>query len=483
MMEKKNIGVVSIGTRGDFQPFIAFALALQERLPESQVYLISNSIYDQVAAQIIHGRKSKLLFRGLSGNPRETLDHPETKKALKTGDLSKLELNKPTEDLIKKCMVDLIDLSVNQIKFDWFISAPMTFPVVWMLSEKFEIPIDCIALVPDAPTEDFPFCVVSASSLGAEQNLATYEMIYSVGFQMMQHLFNEQRELLGLPKMTQSWNSMREKLNMPLLFACSKHCFDNQKPSKYRDNVELTGYLELKSEGESLSQELEEFLQVGQAPIFLSFGSMPALDPFQLFELAHDVLVKHDSKRVVLSCGWTNIDSIFTDLKEHKYEQEQSTTFSEEESTKYESILSNMRDLITEKRLLIIKEAPYYLLFPNCAAIAHHCGAGTTGAAVVAGTPHLPIPIFLDQPFWGQRMFDLGVGSSPILFKDLTSDKLNEAVSYVLDGEKSESIRNKALEIKELIERDEADPCEINVNICLKNYCNHPFIVPKQELE
>jgi sterol 3beta-glucosyltransferase len=61
-----------------------------------------------------------------------------------------------------------------------------------------------------------------------------------------------------------------------------------------------------------------------------------------------------------------------------------------------------------------IDSVPHDWLFPRCAAVVHHGGAGTTAAGLKAGVPSIIVPFFSDQPFWGYRIADLGVGTEPI---------------------------------------------------------------------
>ncbi|HET7090157.1 MAG TPA: nucleotide disphospho-sugar-binding domain-containing protein, partial [Anaerolineae bacterium] len=78
--------------------------------------------------------------------------------------------------------------------------------------------------------------------------------------------------------------------------------------------------------------------------------------------------------------------------------------------------------------MLKIDAVPHEWLFPRMAAIVHHGGAGTTAEAVRAGVPSIVTPFFADQPFWGQRIADLGVGPAPIPQRRLTTQKLAEAI-------------------------------------------------------
>jgi sterol 3beta-glucosyltransferase len=63
-------------------------------------------------------------------------------------------------------------------------------------------------------------------------------------------------------------------------------------------------------------------------------------------------------------------------------------------------------------------------LFPRTAAIIHHGGSGATGFALRSGVPSMVVPFTADQPSWGRRTQELGVGHAPIPFTKLTPDSL-----------------------------------------------------------
>jgi sterol 3beta-glucosyltransferase len=52
---------------------------------------------------------------------------------------------------------------------------------------------------------------------------------------------------------------------------------------------------------------------------------------------------------------------------------------------------------------------PHGQLFPRCAAVVHHGGAGTLHAAARAGVPQVILPQLLDQHYWAERAFRAGV--------------------------------------------------------------------------
>jgi sterol 3beta-glucosyltransferase len=81
--------------------------------------------------------------------------------------------------------------------------------------------------------------------------------------------------------------------------------------------------------------------------------------------------------------------------------------------------------------IFMLDAAPHDWLFPQMAAVVHHGGAGTTGMGLWAGKPTLVCPFFGDQPFWGRRVHELGVGPKPIPQKQLTVENLTQALNQL----------------------------------------------------
>jgi sterol 3beta-glucosyltransferase len=78
-----------------------------------------------------------------------------------------------------------------------------------------------------------------------------------------------------------------------------------------------------------------------------------------------------------------------------------------------------------------IESVPHDWLFPRMAAVVHHGGAGTTGAALRAGVPQIVLPFIADQHFWAQRIAELGVGTKPLKHKKLSVEQALQAVRTV----------------------------------------------------
>jgi len=153
---------------------------------------------------------------------------------------------------------------------------------------------------------------------------------------------------------------------------------------------------------------------------------MPAPDPQKLLRMAAQIS-KTLNRRIVLVAGWTEVT-----------DQLKNEIFGE-----------------NNKAVLIVDSAPHDWLFPQCACIVHHGGVGTVAAALRAGIPSVVCPVYLDQPFWGIRLHQLGVAPEPIAFQKLTTENLVSAIRAVLAANNvGNAIRARAKELAHEINKD-----------------------------
>jgi sterol 3beta-glucosyltransferase/vancomycin aglycone glucosyltransferase len=80
-----------------------------------------------------------------------------------------------------------------------------------------------------------------------------------------------------------------------------------------------------------------------------------------------------------------------------------------------------------------VTRAPHDRVFPRCAAVVHHGGAGTTHAAVAAGRPAVVVEHASDQPLWGAVLHRRGLAPAVLHRRTLSAVKLARAVRKVLD--------------------------------------------------
>ncbi|WP_457031777.1 glycosyltransferase [Kitasatospora sp. P5_F3] len=123
-----------------------------------------------------------------------------------------------------------------------------------------------------------------------------------------------------------------------------------------------------------LPPELVAFLEAGTAPVYVGFGSTPVSDPKQLARVAVEA-VRAQGRRVVVARGWAELD-----------------------------LIDDQDDCIA------VGEVNQSALFARVAAVVHHGSAGTTTTAARAGAPQVVVAQGADQPYWAERVGDLGIG-------------------------------------------------------------------------
>ncbi|KAI0724242.1 hypothetical protein C8T65DRAFT_733888 [Cerioporus squamosus] len=85
------------------------------------------------------------------------------------------------------------------------------------------------------------------------------------------------------------------------------------------------------------------------------------------------------------------------------------------------------------RQIYPISSIPHDWLFKQIDAACHHGGAGTTGASLRAGIPTIIRPFFGDQFFWADRVEALGIGAA---VRKLTVDSLAQALHEATTNQK-----------------------------------------------
>ncbi|MFN8851192.1 MAG: glycosyltransferase [Inhella sp.] len=86
-------------------------------------------------------------------------------------------------------------------------------------------------------------------------------------------------------------------------------------------------------------------------------------------------------------------------------------------------------------QLHFVSAAPHASVFPRCAAVLHHGGAGTSQAALRAGVPSVVLAYTAEQELWGRELQRLGVAGPPIARRSATVAKLAAALRQVTQSE------------------------------------------------
>ena len=79
---------------------------------------------------------------------------------------------------------------------------------------------------------------------------------------------------------------------------------------------------------------------------------------------------------------------------------------------------------------LRVLEGRHHLVLEGCAG-ATTGGAGTTAAALTAGRPSLIVPFMVDQPWWGERLREQGLGPAALRPARFTAGRFARALKQI----------------------------------------------------
>jgi sterol 3beta-glucosyltransferase len=111
-----------------------------------------------------------------------------------------------------------------------------------------------------------------------------------------------------------------------------------------------------------------------------------------------------------------------------------------------------------QSKIMMIRQVPHDWLFPRMAAIVHHGGAGTTGAAVMAGRPQVIWPFGIDQHFWSSRMTSLGVAVPALPVRALTGTSLAQSLDRATNDQ---LISGQAAELGHRVQAEDGTGCAL----------------------
>lgn len=160
----------------------------------------------------------------------------------------------------------------------------------------------------------------------------------------------------------------------------------------------VCGFLALPPTGhEAISPELARFLADGPPPVFMGFGS---LMPWQSSHLTEAVALLKEAARLA-DCR---------------------------------AIIQADASTAGVDRVMIVSRTPHPQVFPQCAAVVHHCGAGTTQTTLKAGVPSVPVPHVSDQFQWADELRRVGVAPAAIPRRRLTAARLAARIRETVEN-------------------------------------------------
>ncbi|KAL1862897.1 Sterol 3-beta-glucosyltransferase [Diaporthe australafricana] len=387
------ITCLTIGSRGDVQPYIALCKGL---LAEGHKAKIATHAEFK---EWIEGHGIE--FAPIEGDPGELM-----RLCIENGTFTVAFLREASSTM-RNWLDGLLASSWLACKgSDVLIESPSAMGGIH-IAEKLCIPYFRAFGMPWTRTRAYPHAfMMPERKMGGAYNLVTYVLFDSVFWKFTAHQINRWRNrTLGLP------NTSLEKMQpnkVPFLYNFSQHVVP--PPLDYSDWIRVTGYWFLNEGGENwtppadLVAFIEKARQDDKKIVYVGFGSIIMDNPAKFTREIIDAVLKADV-RCILSKGWS-------DRLDPKSEEAQKVGAVDGDGNAKgtHDRMSGTAETPLPPEIFPIKSAPHDWLFNQIDAAAHHGGSGTTGASLRAGIPTIVRPFFGDQFFFGNRVDDLGVG-------------------------------------------------------------------------
>lgn len=373
------IAILTLGTRGDVQPYAVLGHALKQR--GHDVVLSTAKNFEKLVTS--YG----LRFVPVEIDFQELIESDEAKKIMKNPFRMKRYLRDTIFPKMSDAFQTFYQLAEENDKVVFHVKTLCDY-----FADRFPGKMIKADVVPvSEPTNTFPNPVFSALGLPAFMNKFTYRLT-ELGLKMWKKPILAIREKAGL-------SSAFIKPSLPSLYGISELVLP--KPADYPSNSYFTGFWVDKSI-EALDDDLLQFLQSGEPPLLITFGSMPFENKVGLKNLIRSI-VNQQKIRVLVIKGWG---------------------------------LNNTNQLEDIEGVKVIHAAPYSSLLPYVKAVVHHGGVGTTAACLRAGKPMFICPIlypFGDQLFWGNIVHQNGWGVKPVPLKKINERILNKKVQELFN--------------------------------------------------
>lgn len=217
-----------------------------------------------------------------------------------------------------------------------------------------------------------------------------------------------QRRELGLPKATSPAPRRFAQRGSLEIQAYDDVCFPGlaQEWTACRARRPFVGALTMELTTEA-DEEVASWIAAGVPPICFASGSVPVESPSDTVEMISSACAELGERALVCAGG--------TDL----------------------------RGIQVPEHVKVVGVVNYAAIFPACRAVVHHGGSGTTAASMRAGIPTLILWTVGDQPFWGNQLKRLKVGTSR-RFSTTTRETLVADLREILTPECAERARETA---------------------------------------
>jgi sterol 3beta-glucosyltransferase len=258
------------------------------------------------------------------------------------------------------------------------------------VAEHLGIRVIGTGLIPISPTRVFPSPFIPSRRFPAVLNRISHQAVNGLVWHAFRNATNQARlSVLGLPARRKVWTLH------PMLYGVSPSLVP--EPRDWPAHTRLCGQWLPPADSWAPPSALKAFLDAGEPPVYLGFGSMAGFDQKAMLNAFIDAA---EGLRVLFCPGW-----------------------------------SGTSEVVLPKNFFVVDETPHQWLFPRMSLVIHHGGSGTTHSACRAGVPSVVLPFAGDQFFWAHQLNRLGVADYAVSTRKLDLEKLKQAIRFAQRAE------------------------------------------------
>jgi sterol 3beta-glucosyltransferase len=401
--------LISIGTRGDMEPFLAIGEILKEN--GHQVICAFPEQFRNLAED------SNMEFASLGTEFIDMLDSDVGKDALGGGSglkkiLANVKLVSNQTEVNKQLVNKQYELIESENPDRVIYNGKAIYPIIWGLNNRGKnilvCPLPYMHYVRDHTHVAFN------SNYGPFLNKLTYSLA-DFGLIMTVRISAKWLKITRNITRKQIKNAL---LTNKAIYTISPSLFS--RPDYWNENLNVLGFHERNKKIDwRADEDLNNYLEKhkNNRILLITFGSMTNPNPVKKTKIIIEILERNKIPAIINTASGGLI-------KPDKFDSE---------------------------LLHFVPQIPYDWIFPKIYGVIHHGGSGTTHLALKYGCATMIIPHIIDQFVWNKIIYDMGAGPKGVKVGKITTKNLEPKILELVNNS---SYKNKAKQVASQMEKE-----------------------------
>jgi sterol 3beta-glucosyltransferase len=374
--------VATFGTEGDTRPLAALCRALIDAGHEARLLADRTTLHAAHALEVP--------CAPLSGDIKQALDPGQALGAI-VGKRGGVQATAKALAAIANANTRawMAEVKAAAQESDAIVMSALASFVGLSVAEHLRIPAIGASMIPITPTREFASPFLPPNIVPGFLNRASHRFVNNMIWRAFREATNAARvEVCGLAPRKRNWT------DHPILYGVSRVLLP--RPVDWPEHTPVCGQWTMPVDPADWTPPaaLSAFLDAGEPPIYVGFGSMAGFDRTRM---AQALVTAIGGRRALFSPGWSGLDTSVLPPNFH-----------------------------------VVGDTPHAWLFPRVSVVIHHGGAGTTHSATRAGKPSVVVPFAGDQPFWANRLHRAGVAAAAVDGNAPTAAAFARAIDFAL---------------------------------------------------